>query len=112
MPEAAIRFYLDENVPVAVAEQLKRRGIEAVTARDLGVLGESDANHLARATRLNYVLCTHDADYIRLAVSGIEHAGIIRGLQHKHGIGDWVRKLTQLHASRTPDYMKNHVEYL
>lgn len=47
-----IRFYLDENVPVAVANQLNRRGIEAITARDLNTLGESDANQLNRATAI------------------------------------------------------------
>ena len=46
---AAIRFYLDENMPVDVAEQLRRRGIDAVTVRDLGLLGESDINHLHHA---------------------------------------------------------------
>ena len=30
-----VRFYLDENVQVAIAEQLKRRGIDAITVRDL-----------------------------------------------------------------------------
>ena len=36
----AIRFYLDENAPVAIAEQLKRRHIEAITVRDLKELGD------------------------------------------------------------------------
>ncbi|HSN75669.1 MAG TPA: hypothetical protein VL334_11380 [Anaerolineae bacterium] len=35
---AKIRFYLDENIPVAVSTQLKRRGIEAVTVRNLELL--------------------------------------------------------------------------
>lgn len=32
----SLRFYLDENVPVEIARQLKARNIEAVTVRDLG----------------------------------------------------------------------------
>ena len=44
-----VRFYLDENVPIAVAEQLFRRGIDAVTVRDLGLLGQSDIDHMALA---------------------------------------------------------------
>lgn len=35
-----VRFFLDENMPVVIAKQLKRRGIEAVTVRDLGLLGD------------------------------------------------------------------------
>jgi hypothetical protein len=109
---AAIRLYLDENVPVAVADQLRRRGIEAVTARDLGVLSDSDVNHLARATQMGYVLCTYDSDYIELAASGIEHAGIVKGTAEKHWIGDWVKGLELIHAVYTDEDMRNHVEYL
>ncbi len=107
-----IRFYLDENLPVAVATQLQRRGIAAMTVRDLGFLGDSDANHLARATRLGYVLCTNDADYVDLAAAGHEHAGIVFGQQHKHGVGDWVRFLDLLAAILDPEEMLNRVEYL
>jgi len=37
-----LRIYTDESVPVAVAEGLRRRGIEAWSARDAGKLGMSD----------------------------------------------------------------------
>ncbi len=93
---AAIRLYLDENVPVVIAPQLRRKGIEVVTVRDLGRLGDSDENHLARATAMGYVLCTCDSDYLRLAASGVEHAGIVFGRQTRHTIGDWVRGLELL----------------
>ncbi len=33
---ATLRFYLDENMSIAIADQLKQRGIDAVTVRDLG----------------------------------------------------------------------------
>jgi predicted nuclease of predicted toxin-antitoxin system len=65
--EASPRFYLDENLQVAIAEQLRRRGIDAVTARDLDTLSDSDINHLKRATQMGYVLCTYDTDYVQLA---------------------------------------------
>ena len=112
MLAAPIRFYLDENVPIAVAAQLQRRGVDAATVRDLGFLGDSDLNHLVRATRLGYVLCTNDADYVDLATSGIEHAGIVFGQQHKHGVGDWVRFLELLASVLEPDEMHNRIEYL
>ena len=74
-----VRFYLDENVQVAIARQLRRRGIDVVTVRDLEELGDENINHLERATSLGRVLCTHDADYVELAASGVEHAGIVLG---------------------------------
>lgn len=107
-----VRFYLDENVPVAIARQLQRRGIDAVTVRDLGLLGDEDINHLERATSLGRVLCTHDADYVDLATSGVKHAGIVFGQQHKHTIGDWVRFLELVHGVYDAEEMHNLVEYL
>ncbi len=109
---AALRFYLDENVQVAVGEQLRLRGIEAVSVRDLAALGESDQSHLARATALGYVLCTHDTDYVRLASEGAQHAGIIIGQQDKHTIGDWVKGLTLYHTLLSDQDMLNRVDYL
>jgi len=109
---AALRFYLDENVQIVVAEQLKQRGIEAVTVRDLGRLGDDDDNHLQRATAMGYVLCTYDTDYVELAAEGIEHAGIIIGQPEKHWIGEWVKGLTLYHAVYDADEMKNRLDYL
>ena len=109
---ANIRYYLDENVPVAVAAQLARRGIEAVTVRALGLRGDSDMNHLQRATSLGYVFCTHDADFIELAMSGIPHAGIVFGQQHKHGVAVWVSFLELVYEVYSAEEMENRVEYV
>ena len=106
-----IRFYLDENVPVVVASQLRRRAIDAVTVRDLALLGDSDLNHLKRATEMNCVLCTHDVDYLELAIN-TKHNGIIFGQQHRHSIGDWVRFLELVHTVYSVDDMQNRVEYV
>ena len=76
---ARIRFFLDENIPIAVAEQLRRRGVDAVTVRDMGLLGDSDPNHMSRASEMGRVFCTHDTDIIELAIAGVEHAGIVLG---------------------------------
>lgn len=106
-----ISFYLDENMPVVIAEQLRRHGITAVTARDLNTLSDTDINQLARAMEMGYVICTQDSDYIQLAAMGIEHAGIIFGTA-THVIGDWVKGLILFHAVYTSDDMQNRVEYL
>ena len=59
-----------------------------------------------------YVLCTNDADYVELATTSIEHAGIVFGQQHKHGIREWVRFLELLASVLDPEEMVNRVEYL
>ncbi|MCA0458701.1 MAG: DUF5615 family PIN-like protein [Chloroflexi bacterium] len=107
-----IRFYLDENMQVAIADQLKRRGIDVVTVRDLNLLGDSDINHLKRAVEMGCVLCTYDADYVDFAMSGMEHSGIVFGQHHQHTIGDWVKFLELLCGVYSAEEMQNLVEYL
>lgn len=110
---AALRFYPDENVPITIAGQLKSRGIDAITARDLGHLGgDTDAAHLQRAAEMGRVLCTFDPDFVQLTVEGFSHAGIILGQPEKHWIGDWVKGLTLYHAIYDGDEMLNRVEHL
>ena len=112
MPAARIRFFLDENVPVAVAEQLRRRGIDAVTVRDLGRLSQSDVDHLALAHHTGRVLCTHDADYLDTGLRGEAHSGIIIGQQHKHGGGRWVAFLELVYNVNSGEEMVGRIEYL
>ncbi|MDX2138250.1 MAG: DUF5615 family PIN-like protein [Chloroflexota bacterium] len=108
----AIRLYFDEGVQTAVAEQLRQRGIDAVTARDLGVLGDEDLNHLQRATEMGRVVCTYDYDFLRLHKSGFEHAGIIIAQHANTTIGDWIRVLELRCGAMTADEMVNKVVYL
>ena len=112
MAAEEIHFYLDENVPVVIAHQLRARGIDVITVRDLGLLGDSDVNHLQRATKMGRVLCTYDADFLALAAEGREHAGIVFGQQDTHYIGDWVNYLERIHAAYTAEEMRSRVAYL
>jgi hypothetical protein len=107
---AKIRFYLDENMQVAIAEQLRTRGIDAVTVLDLGLLGDEDINHLQKATALGRVICTHDTDYVDLAAQGLEHSGIVIGSHVYHTIGDWVKFLELVHGVYEAEEMINRVE--
>ena len=109
---ASLRFYLDENVPVQIANQLKSRGIDVVTVRDLNLLGEEDFNHLQNATKQERVLCTYDSDFLDMVAYGIQHAGIVFGQQDAHYIGAWVNWLTLMHAVMTAEEMKNRIEFL
>lgn len=107
-----LRFYLDENLPVEIARQLRRRGIEVVTARDLGLLGATDQQHLTRAIEMRCVLCTNDSDFLHLASEGVEHHGLVFGQQDTHYVGDWVNWLTLMHAVYTAGELQNRIEFL
>ena len=110
--EAAIRLYLDENLNPRIAEQLQQRGVDAVSVRDLGALGDEDINHLQRAKEMRRVLVTSDVDFLKFAAERVEHLGIIFGVQRNHSIGDWVKGLELICFVFSPEEMRNHVEYL
>lgn len=110
--EKHLKFYIDENIPPAVAEQLRKHGIDALSVRDLESLGDSDLNHLQRAAAMGRVLCTHDQDFLRMAAQGDEHAGIAFSPQYNATIGGWVRGLRDLHERITPEEAKGQIFYL
>lgn len=112
MANQRIRFYLDENMPIELARQLRRRGIDAITVRDLDLLGDDDLSHLRRAAEQGRILCTYDKDYTRLAKQGIEHKGIVFISGKRRAIGVLVKCLEQMYLDYTSDGMQNKVEYL
>ena len=113
MDDRKLRFYLDELMPTAIAEQLNRRGIDTITVRDLLLQGRSDAHHLQRAIEMGRVLCTLDDDYFDLIKNVTSHPGIVFGSRKdRRSIGTWVKFLVWMHDTYTPVTMENHVEYL
>ena len=100
-----LKFYLDENISPRIASALKMDGIDVVSARELGVLGDSDENHLQRATKMGRVLCTQDRDYLELDRVNKSHAGIAFADQAKANFDLWVKYLSALHESRTAEMM-------
>lgn len=107
-----IRFYIDENVEVEVTPQLAQHGIVAVSAKTLGKLGDTDANHLQRAAEMGYVLCTYDQDFLRMNAEGFEHTGIIFAIQYQSTIGGWVKALRQIHAETTTEAMIGQIKFI
>ena len=113
MEDRRLRYYLDELMPVAISEQLNRRGIDTITVRDLRLRGYPDAHHLQLAHELGRVLCTLDDDYFGLIKNGAAHSGIVFGTRKdRREIGIWVRFLEWMHQMYKRDDMRNRVEYL
>ena len=107
-----LRFHLDENVHLAIAEALRRRGIDVTTPADAGLLGATDEQHLVFAREQERVVVTHDADFLRLHARGVEHAGIVFCHSGSRPLGEIVRALTSYTVSRTEEGMKNSVEFI
>jgi hypothetical protein len=60
-------LYMDVHVHAAVTEQLRRRGVDVVTAQDDGALQFPDDQLLERSTTLGRVLFTYDIRFKALA---------------------------------------------
>jgi predicted nuclease of predicted toxin-antitoxin system len=107
----AVRYYTDEHVARSVIRGLRQRGIDVLTVPEAGMMAASDAEHLALAYSPGLVVFTQDADFLRLATSGAEHAGIVYAAQNT-AIGDIVRGLVLIHQVLSTEEMAMTVEYI
>lgn len=111
-----LRIYTDENVDVAVAQGLRRRGVDAWSARDAGNLGMSDEEQLEYVRKERAVIFTHDADFLRLAhrelQEGREHWGVIYAHVGQFTVGECIRRLMDYALFMDAGEMKNRIEFL
>ena len=75
-------LYLDEDLAPAIAERLRRRGIDAVSAHDVGMTGVSDVAQLDYAASAARALVTRNVRHFRAlgdarVRSQMPHAGIV-----------------------------------
>lgn len=96
---------------------LRQRGVEVVTANEVGLRDASDPEHLAHAAVHGLVLYTFNVgDFITLHTAylaeGKEHAGIVIGDQQRYGIGEQMRRLLRLVQMTSAEEMRNRIEFL
>jgi len=108
---AAIRYYLDEHIAGAVAEGLRRRGIEVLTLTEAEMLGASDEEHFAFAREEGRTIVTHDDDFLRLAAQTNDHAGVVY-MPQRRSIGETVQGLALIADVLGAEGMRGHVEFL
>jgi predicted nuclease of predicted toxin-antitoxin system len=111
MPER-IRFHLDENVDPAIAQALRRTGIDVTTSQEANLLSRSDLAQLSFAKSKSRVLVTHDDDFLILTSQGYEHCGVVYCQKDTKPLGYLIRMLILLQEVATPEELKNRVEYL
>ncbi len=107
-----IRFHLDEHVDAAVADGLRRRGVDVTTTPGAGLLEATDEVQLAYCRGQGRVLFTGDAGFLRLHAAGQPHAGIAYCHQQSRSIGDIIRGLVLIWEVLEPEDMQEKVEYL
>ena len=113
-----IRLYMDEDaMDQALVQALRARGVVVITALDAGMIERDDADHLDYATEQGSVLCSFNVgDFYHLhsdyVAQGKPHAGIILMRQQHYSVGEQMRRLLRLIASKSADEMENWVEFL
>ena len=112
----SVALYMDENVPAAITDALRRRGVEILTAQEDGMRGSADVALLERATALERVVFTMDDDFLREAVrrlrTGTPFAGVIYAHQLRVSIGRCVADLELIALASDPRDVQNEVQYL
>jgi predicted nuclease of predicted toxin-antitoxin system len=102
---------MDEHVPTAVSQGLRRRGVDVLTTQEAGLLSVSDEEHLKFAAEAGRIIFTQDADFLRLHAARFPHKGIIYAPQQT-SISNIIRGLMLICDLYTPEDMVNHVEFL
>src|SRR5262245_25937170 len=111
-----VPLYMDVQVPAAVTQGLRARGVDVLTAQEDGARRFSDPDLLVRATALGRVLFTQDQDFLaegaRRQRTGEFFAGIVYAHQVRVTIGQCVQDLELIGQVGDPVDLANRVLYL
>ena len=111
MPKT-IHFHLDENCNRAIAEGLKRHGVNVTTTPEAGLLGASDEMQAASALFEGRVIFTQDRDFLRLNAASPLHSGFVYCVKNSRGTGEIIRGLVLIWELYDPEEIAGRVEYL
>ena len=107
-----IRFHLDENCHRAIAEGMRRRGVDVTTTPDIGLSRASDEQQIAYAQALKRVIFTQDRDFLKLHAAGIAHPGIAYCDKDAKSVGEIITMLILIWEVYEPEEMANRVEFI
>ena len=111
-----VALYLDVHVPAPIGLQLRRRGIDVLTAHEDSQDKTPDDRLLQRAAVLDQVIFTQDVRFRKLADDwqrqGSEFAGLLFGSQLGGTIGQYVEDLELVAKLSEPAEWRNVVQFL
>ena len=107
-----IRFHLDEHVDPAIAEGLRRHGVDVTTTHDAGLVRAPDEDHITFGIAQRRVIFTQDRDFLRIHAAGMPHAGIAFCHQQTRTIGQIIDSLRLIWEVLEPSEMESRVEFI
>ena len=112
----AVMLYMDVHVPQPITDQLRRHGVNVLTAIEDNYAEREDDELLERARVLSRVLFTQDIRFKALAEDwqrqGRAFAGLLFGHQLGGTIGQFVKDLELIAEASEPAEWFNTVEHL
>jgi hypothetical protein len=111
-----VPLYLDVHVPLAIAEQLRRRGVDVVHAVEEETNRLEDDEQLELASQQGRVMVTQDIRFRVMAEDWQRRrrpfAGLFYGHQLATSIGRWVADLELIATASEPAEWENSVHHL
>jgi predicted nuclease of predicted toxin-antitoxin system len=108
----AVRFHLDECCADAIADGLRRRGIDVTTTLEAGLTGAGDEQQASYGVAENRLIVTHDTDFLRIHAAGVPHAGIAFRAKDTMRVGELIKRLVLIWETYEIEEMANRVEFL
>jgi predicted nuclease of predicted toxin-antitoxin system len=108
----ALKFYFDEMMPRAVAEQLIARGVEVIMAVDVGMMGKKDPQHHEFAAANDAVMVTRDKPFAGVVSQSSDHTGLVCWTGADDDYGGMVRKFNNLAKANTFEAVRGKVFWL
>ena len=109
-------LYLDVHVPAAIAAELRRRGVDVLTAQEDGTTELEDDDLLIRASSFGRLLFTQDIRFKALAEDWQREArpfaGLVFGHQLHGSIGQYIRDLELIAKATEASDWSGQVEQL
>ena len=111
-----IRLYMDHNVPRAIIDGLRARGVDVITAFEDGASELSDPELSDRSAELGRVLFTRDYSLLQEATKRQKNSEFFHGVIYAHqlrvSIGMCIRNLEIIAKVGEPEDLLNRVQFL
>jgi len=111
-----IAFFLDHNVPITIANQLRHRRIDVVTAFEQGTSAWDDESLLRYSWEQSRCFVTLDTDFLKITSdwleNGIEFSGVVFIHQRVTSLGEIVEDLNLIAETFTQDELRNQIFYV